>query len=36
MENLMDGIKERKKKKNILTRIYGSIHTLANISVILA
>lgn len=34
MENLMDGIKER--KKNILTRIYGSIHTLANISVILA
>lgn len=35
MENLMDGIKER-KKKNILTRIYGSIHTLANISVILA
>lgn len=29
----MDGIKE---KKFFLTRIYGSIHTLANISVILA
>lgn len=26
----------KKEKKNILTRIYGSIHTLANISVILA